>query len=260
MFNKVYTSSFNSIIKNINKINKKKTLFAIDIDNTILKMKQYIGSDPWFQWQVNLLSNDPNNKYCISKNFDDLLDKLMLIYNKSSMKQCELNQHIIVNDLIKKGYNIMYVTSRSPELEKVTLRDMIKNDYLLTDVFNKKETKYSFPFSDSKIKSLFTTNEINKYKLNNYKNISMSNGIFYTAGQHKGALTKLVIDYCDLDIDHIIAIDDYDKHINSFIDVFNNNVYGIIYNKLKNEVNEFNNTDKEIIHNQYLLFKEISIE
>ena len=49
------TSSFEEIQKKVYELGKKygpkNVLVVLDIDNTVLKMNQDLGSDQWFTWQ-----------------------------------------------------------------------------------------------------------------------------------------------------------------------------------------------------------------
>lgn len=58
-----------------------KILLLCDIDNTVLKMPRFLGSDEWFRWQVELMASNANfNQGRIAVDIDHLRHILDILY------------------------------------------------------------------------------------------------------------------------------------------------------------------------------------
>ena len=63
-------------------------LLVFDIDNTVLKMNSNFGSDQWWNWQEQGLS-EKKCSYCVAKNFNELLDIQGQIFALAEMSPTE---------------------------------------------------------------------------------------------------------------------------------------------------------------------------
>lgn len=277
---KIYSSKFQSVIDQIDKlskggVNKDRVLIVLDIDNALLKAENAVGSDQWFDWQLDMIKNDKNNKYKVSETKGKLVDLFAKMAQKQTLCKCEKDQDKLVNKLVSDGYNIVYVTSRGSEVVDITLQEMKRNNYKLTNSFDSHNYLYKYPFltKDQNIpfnklndiykcpnSSLeqynFTNEEIQKYKLYRSKLTCLKDSIFFTSGQHKGALVKILLDKSNQQYDYIVVFDDKEPHVDGFMDVFKEKVIGIVYTGQKDAVENFNKLDKDIIAKQ---FKELFI-
>ncbi len=105
----------------------KDTLIVFDIDNTLLKMNQDLGSDAWYNWQSDLLKGPPSN-FSVAKDVPGLLKVQRLIYDLGGMTPPEPSTPELVADLRRQGYPVMMLTGRGPDMMSPTLRELAADD------------------------------------------------------------------------------------------------------------------------------------
>ena len=78
----------------------ERTLIVFDVDNTLLRMNQDLGSDAWYRWQRQLQKTEPASRFLVSPEFADLLDVQKLLYDLSDMQPVEETTLALVDALI----------------------------------------------------------------------------------------------------------------------------------------------------------------
>lgn len=91
-------------------------LLVFDLDNTLLRMQQYLGSPQWFSWQEALLKKKPLPKSAIAPNFSQLLNynRLILAATRTAFVQPKV-EPFYLHRLLQK-FNAMVLTERSCDL------------------------------------------------------------------------------------------------------------------------------------------------
>lgn len=174
------------------KYGAQKVLVVFDIDNTLLKARQPLGSDQWFEWQSDAIAKKtPEAAFAT---FDDLLDAQANFYAMSKMDLTQPDLPQLVAALKQNGHTIFLLTSRSPSLRNVTERELLRN---------------GLSFGDQTIMPGIPNEFLEApFKMN----VSFMNGIFMTAGHHKGEALAYLVKKSGKDFDAIVFADDLVKH------------------------------------------------
>ncbi len=104
-----------------------RTLVVFDIDDTLLVMKQDLGSGGWYRWQKSLKNKEPKSEYDVRTKDHSLLDVQFLLYRLSDMKTTEMIAPLLVSALQRRGHPVMALTARTPVIRSATLREL--NDF-----------------------------------------------------------------------------------------------------------------------------------
>jgi len=201
----------------IDKFGAEHVLLALDIDNTVMSMDGDLGSDHWFEWQNYLLVNEPDSPYLVAKNFDGLLEAQAILYNRRHMHPTQDNEPDLIARLQKRGIATILLTSRGPDFRGPTERELKRCGYDIAatalSVSGVPKGKYLAYDPAHPEKSGLTREEITKYKLAQPKEVTYANGIFMTAGQHKGIMLLTLLKKAERDIKAIVYVDDNVKHV-----------------------------------------------
>ena len=141
----------------------KGTLVLLDLDNTLLKEKTYIGSPYWFDWQVNQIHN--NTEYRIADNMKVFLALNEFVLRFSPMQLTESVAPKVIREWQKKGAAIMVVTARSSNVSYATQRALDHNGFTIRRIPGV---------------SNFTHSNL----------VAYHNGVFYLAGSDKATQVR----------------------------------------------------------------------
>jgi hypothetical protein len=226
-------------------------LLALDIDNTIMSMDNDLGSDHWFEWQNYLLKNEPSSRHLVAKDFDGLLEVQGILYNRGHMHPPQAEQPATVRRLQDRGIATILLTSRGPEFRAVTERELgrCKYDIAATALPVRGLPKGTFLAYDLNTpeKDGLTAAEIVAFKLPPPKPVSYANGVFLTAGQHKGIMLMTLLNDSPRDIKAVVYADDNVRHVgNVFSSAVDRNldVASFHFTHEETRVQKFNYGDK----------------
>jgi len=189
----LFTTLFAQIIE-VNNINElpqyvdADTLVVFDIDNTLLKTKQFLGSDMWFCAQYK-------------RNFDklghagDALNKTLREYlpimNVSPMGVPEEDAPQVVSDLQKQFITVMGLTSRNLSLDFRTIHQLEVNGMNLNKTAPSKGELHFM----------------------NEKGVLFKEGILFTSGTSKGNAFKKFIDAIGYHPKKVLFINDKESNL-----------------------------------------------
>ena len=113
-----------------------KILFLCDIDNTVLRMPQYVGSDEWYRKQVDLIKQDaPFTQGRVAVDLDHLKDLLDKLYE--SLEPIPLegdhSKSVIHKILSIDNCETYFVTARNPTAKSSTIRHLCSTLELTCD-------------------------------------------------------------------------------------------------------------------------------
>ena len=247
-----HTTSMTDVVTAANVLSEKygseHVLIAYDIDNTLLAMNQILGSDQWFAWQESA-----NSKEEWFPELGCILSTQGILYRLGDMRLTRDNVDDIVKTLQQKGHPSIAITSRGPQFRMVTFRELRRNgldfsEYSIPD--DSSSGSEYLPYSKESLKD-FGADEIVEYDLEfsdkRPRPVIYEDGVYFTAGQHKGAMLRLLlssIQYLNK-IKAVVFIDDsYEKHVSGMMVALDNVgiehfAYG--YDAEKEIVDEFNN-------------------
>lgn len=216
------------------KYGPKNVLIVFDIDNTLLKSKQSLGSDQWFEWEADAIKQaSPSANF---KTFDELLKAQADFFQLSSMSLAENFVPEIVSNLKKNGHPIILLTSRSPDLRNVTERELERNNLWFSDSSIMNGIPHSFmelPFKNK---------------------VSFMNGIFMTTGHHKGEALHYLLMKAHKNFKAIVFVDDHERHTKRVYETFSSlddaEIVTFRYGKEDETVAEFKSSSKTHINAQ----------
>lgn len=199
------------------KFGAEHVLLALDIDNTVMSMDNDLGSDHWFEWQNYLLQNEPNSPHLVAKTFPELLNAQGILYNRSSMHPTQPDLPEIIAKLQKRGVTTILLTSRGPEFRGPTERELKRCGYDFSasalPVHDVPAGEYLAYDPAKPEKDGLTAEEVVTYKLPAPRPVSYANGLFMTAGQHKGIMLLTLLKDAMRDIKAIVYVDDNVRHV-----------------------------------------------
>jgi len=188
-------------LKLLEKTGKDNILVVFDIDNTILAMEQGLGSDQWYEWQKGLAEDDQ----CNPQNVGDRFAVQGALYFASAMRRTQEDGAAQVKSIQERGVTVIALTSRGPDFRLQTFRELRRND---------------FSFSYSAIGPAGGYNEsylpVENGRLSRYED-----GVFFTAGQHKGQMLHTLLEKTGTRIPAVIVMaDDKQKNLDAIKTTF----------------------------------------
>ncbi len=179
----------------------ENVLVVFDIDNTILAMQQGLGSDQWYEWQKGLSEHDK----CNSKNVGDRFAVQGAVYFASAMRRTQEDGAVQISTIQDAGIAVISLTSRGTDYQLQTFRELRRND---------------FSFSHSAIGPAGGYDEafipVENGRLSLYED-----GVFLTAGQHKGQMLYALLSKTGTRMPAVIVItDDKQKNLDAVKETF----------------------------------------
>ncbi|MCB0420416.1 MAG: DUF2608 domain-containing protein [Bdellovibrionales bacterium] len=205
-------------------------LVVMDIDNTLVTMDGELGSDQWWNWQEAMVLGSEGDDYkqrhgAVALSFDGLLSVQGFLYDVLPMHAPEPKTIELIRRLQDDGVMVIGLTSRGPEFKSPAFRELYKAGYnLLRTASPIEERDYlsMMPYNVRELQSKygFTLRQIADYKLNKPRPAVYRDGVFFTSGQHKGALLKIWMQDRQLSPKVVIFMDDQVKNTNRVWEAF----------------------------------------
>jgi hypothetical protein len=237
-------------------------LLAVDIDNTVMSMDGDLGSDHWFEWQSYLLSHEPNSPHLVANTFQGLLDVQDILYQRNCMHATQPNEPELIAKLQERGLATILLTSRGPEFRGPTERELKRCGYDFTkaalQVRNVPSGKFLAYDPANPEKDGLTAAEVAKHKLAQPRPVSYKNGIFMTAGQHKGMMLLTLLKDATRDIKAVVYVDDNVRHVGSVFSAAvarNIEISSFHYTHEDVRVQRFQYGDKHVVDEAWLKVK-----
>ena len=183
------------------RVGNENVLVVFDIDNTILAMEQGLGADQWYEWQKDLSQHD----HCNSQNVGDRFAVQGALYFVSAMRPTQADAASQVKTIQNNEVPVIALTSRGPEFRLQTFRELRRNGY---------------SFSHSSIgppggyEQMFMP--VENGRLSRYED-----GVFMTAGQHKGDMLYALLQKTGTTMPTaIVMVDDKQKNLDAVKETF----------------------------------------
>lgn len=256
------TAAMRDVQEKVETLNERyganRVLVVFDIDNTLLAMEGPLGSDQWFSWQENMLfssANPTENPNLCAKDFPGLLKAQGLLFYLKHMQTPEKNTFLVIKTLQNAGNNVVALTSRGYDFRYQTSRELLLNRIDLSTTAKRYVTKFITPtkaFNPSTVFDQygFDTEKTKDYKLATAREVQYLDGVFYTSGQHKGVMLKILLQEAALNPLAIVFVDDKLKHTQRVQAVFANSSIETVtfhYTKEDQKVSQFNAGDKSAV-------------
>ena len=180
---------------------RDQVLVVFDIDNTLLAMEQGLGSDQWYYWQKDLQKEDPCSGDLVSNRFS----VQGAVYFASAMRPTQPDAADQVRHLQDAGVSVIALTSRGPDYRLQTFRELRRNDISFWP--GALPPKRGYPGS-------FIPEGGTRAAL-------YEDGVFLTAGQHKGDMLRALLDKTGTGQPAVIVMaDDKAENLQSVMETF----------------------------------------
>jgi len=180
---------------------RENILVVLDIDNTLLAMEQDLGADQWYGWQKDISKNDHCNPY----NVGNRLAVQGALYFASAMRPTQEDAATQVGIIQNNGIKVIALTSRGLEFRLQTFRELRRNDYSFAHSAIGPSGGYEAAFVPVK-----------DGRLSLYED-----GVFLTAGQHKGEMLYTLLQKTNTRMPTVIIVaDDKQKNLDAIKETF----------------------------------------
>ncbi len=203
----------------------ENVLLVFDIDNTLLAMDQALGSDQWFVWQWGLLKTTPLPDAAVAEDKEGLLRTQRLLFALSHMHPPQPSQPALLAELQNRGFPVIALTSRGYLVRDVTRRELARNGYDLAR--NAVPPRPGFhddpflPYNPGDLSSAgLSAEEASAFSLGRPRLVSYRNGLYMTAGQHKGAMLRVLLNRTCSRFKAIAFLDDHARNVRAMRDAF----------------------------------------
>lgn len=161
------------VLELVESAGREQVLVVFDIDNTLLAMEQGLGSDQWYDWQKSLANDDP----CSQQYVGDRFAAQGAIYFASAMRPTQADGADQVRRIQEMGVKVISVTSRGMDYRLQTFRELRRNGFSFSFSAIGPAGGYAEPFMP-----------VDNGRLSRYED-----GVFLTAGQHKGQMLEVLL-------------------------------------------------------------------
>jgi len=150
-----------SSIAELKKYAKEDTLVIFDLDNTLIRPKQMLGSDEWFRYYLEKKTSEYNDR---KRALNDAINTWQAIQTISPMCCLESCTNDLVKDLQKIGTPLMVLTTRDHAFFRGTVNQLRSLDFDFTKT--------------APVKGF--------YRIDEMPDVAYEDGILYSDGYHKG--------------------------------------------------------------------------
>jgi hypothetical protein len=184
-----------------NNVGNDQVLMVFDIDNTLLAMEQGLGADQWYEWQSALSKNDHCNPEYVGDRF--AVQGALLF--ASAMRSTQLDTAVQVRQIQDKGIPVIVVTSRGHDYRLQTFRELRRNGYNFSYTAIGPIGGYEQPFMP-----------LEGGRMSRYED-----GVFMTAGQHKGQMLYSLLKKTGTSLPAVVLMaDDKQKNLDAVKETF----------------------------------------
>lgn len=194
------TAEFTDIFKTVEKLGRqcgpKNVVIAFDLDNTLMVADQDLGSEQWFDWQSALLQKKTaSSDQLVGNTFDQLIQADVLIKKTMKMHPAEKDLADQVRHLQQEGFLTLVLTSRGPEQDAATVRELERNGFhFAQSTLPHPPNGVFLPYDQSHLDAAgFQKDEVSTLKLGKPRSAEFKNGVFLTSGQNKGAMLRVIL-------------------------------------------------------------------
>jgi hypothetical protein len=181
---------------------RENVLVVFDIDNTILAMEQGLGADQWYEWQKSLANDDQ----CHPQNVGNRFAVQGALYYASAMRATQDDAARQVKTIQDSGLPVIVLTSRGPDFRLQTFRELRRNGFSFTH--------HAIGPPGGFDKSFIP---VDNGRMSRYED-----GVFMTAGQHKGQMLLALLQKTGTPLPAVIVIiDDKQKNLDAVKETFN---------------------------------------
>lgn len=180
---------------------RENVLVVFDIDNTLLAMEQGLGSDQWYYWQKDLGMEDPCSPMLVADRFA----VQGAIFHASAMRPTQADAAEQVARVQRAGVRTIALTSRGSDYQLQTFRELRRAgiSFWETALEPARGWPDSFVPEGGSRPALY------------------QDGVFLTAGQHKGVMLQALLDKTGTPAPAVIVmVDDKQENLDAVLEGF----------------------------------------
>ncbi len=251
---------------------KEQVLLVLDIDNTLLTSNQDLGGDTWWNLQDELLKKKHEGKltpvesrYLAGNSLEELLEIAGMLFHLGHMHSPEETSPALVKRIQEQGIATLALTSRGPEFSNITFREMSRNLYDFKSSAIGPMGGYPSTFLPYEIEkpqeSGIKAEELTAWGLKKARPVKYENGIYFTSGQHKGAMLRALLAKVGRNFKGIVFADDGKKNTDRMVQGFEKvegvELLAIRYSKVDPIVERIRNESKDRMRSQLVRMKKL---
>jgi hypothetical protein len=221
----------------------EKVLWVIDLDNVLLVMDEDLGSEPWFDWQTEMIrTKDP--VYRVTETFELLVQMNTPLLNRQKMHLTEAEIPFQMKAFQARGGDALVLTARSPDTKPGTLGSLKANGYRFEQSGVYKNWKGSRKFM----------NELAK----NPREIEFSEGVIFSRGQDKGQTLRVFLQKAKKTYSAIVFVDNKISNSRAVFDAFTQEKVDLTVYRYSHEdpaIEAFKLKDKKAVMDDWTQFK-----
>jgi hypothetical protein len=194
----------------------------------------------------------------VADDFPGLLNAQGLLFTLGSMHPPQADLPQLIREIQATGVKTLVLTSRGDEFRTATGRELRANGYDLAKSALETKEPLASPFLPYDLDDLaaagLSTNEAEAMKLKPAKASTYRDGVFMTAGQHKGAMLVALLHRAKQPYKAIVYVDDHNHHVVRVLDALMRrgvDVSGFHYLREENLVDAFRYGDKADVSRQW---------
>jgi hypothetical protein len=189
---------------------------AFDLDNTTLATDRDLGSEHWFLWQSGLIGAG-ETRGRVADSVPALLHAQSFVLALSPMHVTDPAIVDAVRELGPRGVRFLIVTSRGADVRDATLRELARNGLALDAVAPGPAGGYAatyVPYDRARPEASGLSRElVDRLRLGAAQPVRFEGGVFFTGGQHKGALLRTLLAKTGTTPRAIVFMDDRLHHL-----------------------------------------------
>lgn len=214
------------------RVGPANVLVVFDIDNTLLAMEQGLGADQWYEWQKDLNSNDK----CSLQNVGNRFAVQGALFFASAMRPTQEDAASQVEAIQRSGARVIALTSRGPDYRLQTFRELRRSGFRFAHSAIGPPGGYADPFIP-----------VENGRLSRYED-----GVFLTAGQHKGQVLYALLRKTGTEMPRVIVMtDDNNKNLDAVRETFSTIDIPVHAWRYTGEDENVRNFDPELAHTQW---------
>lgn len=192
----------------------KGDVFAFDIDNTVYRENQMLGTDDWY-------SNERKHLICLGLSREAADEKLrplnLKIKSVSEYRLMDESIPHLIRGLQDKGVIVIGMTARHPDLARATHINLLRH-----------EVDFRRSAIDPRLLKGFESSQRRRFLY--------ENGVFYLDGANKGKILGEIFQAVRLRPQRLGVIDDRIEHVESYIELLQEmGITGRLYHYLAHE-------------------------
>lgn len=194
---------------------KKRILFVVDIDDTILTMPQDVGSEAWLSARMDEIRRaTPTGQTPV---FDPLYFEQGLWYQVVNMQPTQPDGPAVISDLQGSGIDVYALTARDPNLRGQTERALTRAGY---DLSKAPDCAKPLCVRRGRLRDSEIRPAVSGLKLpiaeKPYRDVTVQDGVMMVAGQDKGIMLLLLAASLGR-YDAIYFVDDTQRNIDNVV-------------------------------------------